>query len=228
MNEWHEIKFKYPGIPTMISEEEIRYLYWLALTHWTGEGHVVEMGPWLGGSTICLAAGMRQNTSGIDKKLYVFDNFVWQEFMSRRASLPLKVGDLFQAYFQENLKEYRDLMVVYKQSLPDDLIPSDKDAMAIRTINPDKPQLLKWEPKEPVEILFIDGAKSWDGISFLLKEFSNYLIPGKTLLVCQDYKYWGAYWVSLILEILSDHLELVHNLNSNTVTFRLTTEIQSE
>jgi len=67
-----------------------------------------------------------------------------------------------------------------------------------------------------------------DGLIFLLSEFSNYLIPGKTLIVCQDYKYWGTYWIPLIFEMLRDHVELVHNLKYNTVTFRLTSKLEAE
>jgi hypothetical protein len=223
---WRTVRFNYPGIPTMISEEERRYLYWLASTVWTGEGHIVEIGPWLGGSTVCLAAGMRENFSGGKKRLHVFDNFIWKDFMGKRAPLPLKDGDSFQSYFLENISPYEDLIVSYRLSLPDDSVSSDKEIMAKRDINPDTSRILKWDIQEPVEILFIDGAKSWNGLVFLLNEFSAYFIPGKTLIVCQDYKYWGTYWVPLILEMLSDHLELLHNLTHNTVTFRLTSKLE--
>ena len=48
-----------PEVPTMLSPEERRYLYWLGNEVWSGRGCVVEIGSWLGGSTVCLAAGMR-------------------------------------------------------------------------------------------------------------------------------------------------------------------------
>lgn len=228
MNPWQQVEFNYPAIPSMITDEEKVYLYWLASSVWTAEGHIVEIGPWLGGSTASLAAGMRRNTNNTDRKLHVFDNFIWRGFMSQRASLPLKEGDSFETYFLENVKEYKDFIVTHKRSLPDEAIPSDRLAMEIRDVNPDGSELLKWEPEEPVEILFIDGAKSWSGLKYLLDELSGGLIPGKSLLVCQDYKYWGSYWVPLILEMLQEHLELVHNLKFNTVTFRLTSPLDTK
>jgi hypothetical protein len=223
---WLGVKFSHSKVPTMITEEERAYLFWLTSTVWTGEGHVVEIGPWLGGSTVALAAGMKERVFKEIRKLHVYDNFIWKAFMGKRASLPLHDGDSFQEYFTENTKQYSDLMVSYRQSLPDDSLLFDKEIMAKRDINPEQAKILRWDIKEPVEILFIDGAKSWDGLRFLLDEFSNYLIPGKTLFVCQDYKYWGTYWVPLIFEILGDHLELVHNLKFNTVTFRLKSKLE--
>lgn len=221
------MNFKNHQIPTMISEEERRYLYWLTAHIWTGEGHIVEIGPWLGGSTACLAAGMRDNMLNKEKKLHVYDNFIWKKFMKQRCDLPLKEGDSFQEFFMNNVKEYSDLIVAYKESLPDDVIDSDKDLMGKRDMNYERTNLLKWIIKEPVEILFVDGAKSWNGLVYLLDEFAEYLLPGKTLLVCQDYKYWGTYWVPLILELFSEHIELVHNLNSNTVTFKMISAFNS-
>ena len=49
----------------MLSPEECQYLYWLGRSAWTGQGDVVEIGPWLGGSTVCLAAGMREEDHSI-------------------------------------------------------------------------------------------------------------------------------------------------------------------
>jgi len=48
-----------PRVPTMLTPEERLYLHWLGAVVWSGRGCVVEIGPWLGGSTVCLAAGMR-------------------------------------------------------------------------------------------------------------------------------------------------------------------------
>ena len=84
--DWNRIRFHLPPtIPAMISAEERRYLYWLASENWKCEGHIVEVGPWLGGSTYCLAEGMRDNSVEGTHKLHVFDNFVWREFMRGRT-----------------------------------------------------------------------------------------------------------------------------------------------
>ena len=91
---WIDVPFALPSaIPTMISDEERRYLYWLAARVWSGSGDIVEIGPWLGGSTYCLAAGMCDSGHRVAGRLKVFDNFIWRDFMADRAPLELRPGD---------------------------------------------------------------------------------------------------------------------------------------
>ena len=207
----------------MITPEEMRYLYWLGEHFWEDSGHIVEIGPWLGGSTACLASGMRHRVQPTKGKCHVFDNFIWRDFMSARASLPLSDGCSFQPYFEDNLTAFRDFLVVHRQALPDDDVPLDKLADSVWSTGEDKKIApLTWNTGEPVEILFIDGAKSWTGLAHLLRVFSESLIPGKSLIVCQDYKFWGSYWVPMMFEYFIGHFDMTHNLNHNTVSFRLT------
>jgi hypothetical protein len=221
MNRWDSIEFDYPSVPTMISREETRYLYWLAARYWTNSGHIIEIGPWLGGSTICLASGMRDRDQFPENKLHVFDNFIWRDFMAERASLPLRNGDSFQSKFEGNLASFGDLIRTHRRALPDDPTPLDKLAESLHTNESGNIETLTWDLGEPVEILFVDGAKSWTGFKHLLQVFSESLIPGKSLLVCQDYKFWGSYWVPMMLEYFSEYFELVHNVAQNTVSFML-------
>jgi hypothetical protein len=54
------------------------------------------------------------------------------------------------------------------------------------------------------------------------------MIPGRSLLVCQDFKYWGTYWVPMMMVRLREYFEPVHNvLGATTVAFRLAKEIPS-
>ncbi|HYG37756.1 MAG TPA: hypothetical protein VD908_04020 [Cytophagales bacterium] len=228
MEEWNKVDFQFPSIPTMISKEEQQYLYWLGAKFWEGKGNIIEIGPWLGGSTYCLALGMSQNPNKSIHKLHVYDNFIWREFMSKRAPLELQPGDSFRDYFIENIKPFEGYISHYKQSLPDEIVANDNFADAGRQYEMGNSEILTWESEKPVEILFIDGAKSWSGMKHLFNIFYKSIIPGKTLIVCQDYKYWGAYWVIIIIEILFDHLEVFHNLSFNTVTFKVITPIDSQ
>lgn len=227
-SEWKNAVFPFPNhISTMISAEEKQYLYWLGGSVWRGKGLIVEIGPWLGGSTWCLAAGMKSSGHVTDKRLVVYDNFIWREFMSERAALDLKPGDSFQAEFLKNLSKYESVVDSYKRALPDETIASDQDAQSKRYVSDENVTLFEGVPgSETVEILFVDGAKSWLGLKHLLLNVSERLVPGQSILVCQDFKYWGNYWVPLLLTFLSDHLEPIHNvLSATTVTFRLTRAI---
>jgi hypothetical protein len=225
---WANVKFTFPSqLPTMISEEERRYLHWLGKSFWTGQGNLVEIGPWLGGSTYCLASGMAENPAkaGIHK-LFVYDSFEWRPFMAARAKLPLEPGASFQPYFEQNVQAYRDLIVAERRVLPDDAIPHDPVVVGVRHVAPNPGDVLRWESSRPIEVLFVDGAKSWDGLLHLLKETHGSLVAGRSLIVCQDYKHWSCYWVAAIIELLSDRFQLQHLLDYNTVAFLLLRKLE--
>lgn len=230
-NPWQQTRFDFPAdLPTMITPEERQYLYWLGADVWQGEGYVVEIGPWLGGSTWCLAAGMRQSGHPIDKRLVVYDNFVWRDFMSSRTSLDLKPGDCFQSEFQKNLQEFESTIDSWKQTLPDEVIEHDREAHSKRYTDSENVPLFRGVPgSDPVEILFIDGAKSWMGQKHLLLHVAERMIPGKSILVCQDFKYWGNYWVPMLSAMLGDDLQPIHNVRTaTTLTSRLLQPLRTD
>jgi hypothetical protein len=47
------------------------------------------------------------------------------------------------------------------------------------------------------------------------------LTDGDALVVFQDYKYWGAWWVAAIAEFFAGRLAIEHVLDNNTVSFRV-------
>lgn len=161
LNDWKHVHFDYPdNIPTMISAEEKRYLYWLGSFAWKGLGKVVEIGPWLGGSTTCLAAGMRVSDQNSTKLLHGFDNFLWSEFMADRVALPIDPGKSSEPFFLKNIKSYKDIVELHRRALPDEVIDSNIEAVNQRFSDDEKIPILDDFTDGPVEILFIDGAKS--------------------------------------------------------------------
>lgn len=230
-NAWKHATITYPeSIPTMISLEEKEYLFWMAQKIWSGIGLVVEIGPWLGGSTICIAMGMKASGHRSRKKLHVIDNFIWREFMADRAPLPIPPGHSFQPFFEKNLQEYHEYLTIHARALPDEKIAGDAAATKTRFMELEQtPLFTTLSSGNFVEILHIDGAKSWRGMVHLLKTLQYQLRPGSTFFVCQDYKYWGAYWVPIMMEKLRDYVTPVHNvLQATTVTFQQHTPIPAD
>jgi len=216
------------AIPTMVSPQEQGYLVWLGANVWKDRGHVLEIGPWLGGSTRCLAAGMRESHAAPRHALHVVDNFRWREFMERYAPLGLAPGASFEPHFRRHVARYGELVVSHVQALPDETIAVDELADVTRAKSAESDPPFAWDPAAKIEILFIDGAKSWRGMRHLLATVQPALTPGESLLVAQDYKHWGAYWVPLFLQRMSDALELVHVVvRGSTVTFRLARPIDA-
>ena len=206
----------------MLSSEELAYLTWLGAAAWTGQGEVLEIGPWLGGSSYALARGLHGSPHTRPGALTCVDSFIWKNFMGDRSGLNLKDGDSFLPQFQKNLAEFGALVRTVKAQLPDEPIPGDPDA-DIRSTDVTEENLFHWSRDRTLEILFIDGAKSYSGLKHLLIETAETLVPGRSLLVFQDYKYWGAYWVPWRVELLGERLQVAHVLRHNTVSFLVTT-----
>jgi hypothetical protein len=226
---WRDLEIEVPPeIPTMISGEEMRYCFWLTSEAWDGRGGVVEIGPWLGGSTWCLAAGMEANPRAGTGKLHVVDNFRWRPFMSDRAPLDLEPDASFRTQFERNLARKKNLLVVHEAALPDDdSAKLAEDSGEVRTAS-EEVELLSVEAlPEEIGILFIDGAKSWRAFRWLLEGLGPRFVPGKTIIVCQDCQAWLAYWVPMLIGLLLEtgSLAPLHTLTYNTVSFRVNSSL---
>ena len=201
----------------MISPAEQGYLHALG-RGLRGRGHVVEIGPWLGGSTVCLAAGLLEGPAADGPwRVHAFDAFVWYPFMAERAALPLAPGESFLAHFRRHVERFGDRVVAHEASLPDERVAGDPVAESIRG-GPSRPPA-SWAG-EPVELLFVDGAKSWTAMRHVLATFGPSLVDGARL-VFQDYRFWGAWWVPAMLEAIADCVRLERVVPANTVAFVL-------
>ena len=202
VSDFHDIELPaIRAVPGMTSESECRYLYWLASSQLTGAGELVEVGSWLGRSTLHLAEGLRR--SGRGGALYCFDGFTWSPSDSLKSDLPLKPGDNFQAYFEENVADYGDLVTPHRTRI----------------------KRIAWNG-EPVELLFLDAPKKLPAITRCLQVFGPSLIPGRSIIAIQDYLYFPAYALAACMYALRDCLELIHVvLDGSTVAFRVVAPI---
>jgi hypothetical protein len=186
-----------PDLPGMISDPECRYLYWLS-SRLEGLGCAVEVGSWLGRSSLHIAAGLAAR--GGDTALHCFDGFAWAPNDVGKSSLPLRPGDDFQSYFLENVAPYRDRITAHKTKIA----------------------RIAWQGS-PIELLFLDAPKKLPDILHCLKVFGPALLPGTSHVAIQDYLYFPAYPLAVCMDGLRESLELVHVvLDGSTVAFRLT------
>lgn len=231
---WLDYDIRLPSsLPSMISPEEQAYLYWLGRDAWTGRGEALEIGPWLGGSTWCLAGGMMENPRRDPaSRLHVVDTFRWREFMSQRAPLPLAPGESFRERFERNVADRRNVLVVHEAVLPEDSTGDIQFTTPQRAHEEQLPIFSGEELDGEITVAFVDGAKSWRSIAHLFRLLSPRVVPGETLLVLQDFQDWGSYWIPMaamrVLELCPGSLELVHVLRQNTVAFRIQTPLPFE
>lgn len=198
-------------VPTMLMPGELRLLHYLAEERYTGEGAIVDAGCFLGGSTLALADGLRRNLRrrGVEEEKLIrsYDRFEiegWTvgSFFPESA----RAGESFRPLFDRNIEPYAGLVDVH---------PGDV-------------RLWPWEGG-PVEILFIDLAKHWTVCDWVTWQFFPHLIPGKSVVIQQDYLYhhWVA-WIHVTMEFYSEYFEYVCDTGSNSVVFLNTRRIPEE
>jgi hypothetical protein len=191
------------GIPSMITGDEALYLHWLARCQYTGQGEIVDGGPLLGGSTAAMAEGLRLNEVVANKanRIHSYDLFAYAApFMKRlfrRGPVPAD-GENLLPRFNANIRPWASSVRVY----PGDILT------------------YRWSGA-PVEILFIDVAKTWDIQRHLLQEFFPCLIPGVSVVVQQDYFFVSCYWIHLIMESLSEYFRPAHVTEGPTLGFEV-------
>ncbi|HEX5450576.1 MAG TPA: hypothetical protein VFW85_11025 [Gaiellaceae bacterium] len=199
---WDELDFNLlpPAIRKvrgMLTGREKAMLYWIALRAYEAEGLILDQGCFLGGSTVCFAAGLRSR--GLAKPLiHSYDRFVLGDFEREHYFADgAPPDDRFRPLYDENLAGYRDLVTVHEGDM-----------------------LAQTWPGDPIEILFVDIAKTsavWDHV---VASFFTSLIPRRSLLILQDYLFeHSGPWHHVVMEKLANHFELVGDTEKNSMLF---------
>lgn len=174
---------------SMMTEEEQNYLYQFAKNQYVGEGTIVDLGCWLGASTVALAKGLQEN-GRIDvrnSKIHSFDLFRWDVSMNlflNDTSLQFAPGESFLEEYLHRIEPWKDQVQVYEGDLQD--FPWNGGA---------------------IEFLFIDAMKSWELTTSIIQQYFGSLIPGRSIVYHQDYAFFGAFWIHLSMYRLRDYFE---------------------
>lgn len=194
-------------VPTMLVPDELRLLRHLAEDYYCGAGAIVDAGAFLGGSTTALAYGLRRNTRVTHKRVHSFDKFEIEDW-TRGTYFPQssRAGDSFRAEFDRNIAPYADLVEVHAGDIREH----------------------PWSGGA-IEILFIDVAKHWEVCDWVTWQFFPHLIPGRSLVVQQDYLYhhWVA-WLHITMEFYAGYFEYVCDTGVNSVVFLNTKKIPED
>ena len=210
MNEkWRDV-----GVPdthavvSMLLPEERKLLYYLASEYCEDCGSIVDAGCFLGGSTTALALGVRarQRKIGLptQTRVHSYDLFEAEEW-TIGGYLPSSFTprQSFRSMFNDNIKNVADLVEVHGGDI---------------TSQP-------WAAG-PIEILFIDCAKHWVTSDFITFHFFKALIPGRSIVIQQDYIWycWNA-WIHITMERYSDYFRMLTCTYPGSVAFLYEREI---
>jgi len=190
----------------MITDEEAQYYCYVG-RFYSGQGEVVELGPWLGRSTGYILHGLKDNPNFAGKSLHVFDDFVWRSSWMdeyyKEADRP-RNHESFQPLFDRYLASHRAVLNVRRTKI------LDYDG------NESLPTLA-WDGG-PIEMCYVDCGRALDVNEAWWRVLAEHFIPYRTLIIMQD---WGTcrevplnWWnqTKLFTETHQHSLEHVHEL----------------
>lgn len=173
-------------------------LRWLAAEAYTGRGAICDLGSFLGGSTAALADGLA----------------AWRG----AGTAPAGAGDpglhRVHSYDRHRIRPeaWERWGLAGRYPYPEDgfFLPVMRDLLGdldeLVTIHSgDFPQLAP--PGGPVEILFVDIAKTRRSSDHVLAGFFPKLVPGTSIVVQQDYFHAWPFFDVYAMEVLSDWFE---------------------
>ena len=111
------------------------------------------------------------------------------------------MGQSFASIFRRATAEFADLIEVHAGDLLEQ----------------------SWPPDKPIEILFVDVAKTLALSGKVLTEFFTHLTPGKSIVIHQDFYHPTAFYLPVVMDFLMDHFTIIEAGRDWSVVFRLET-----
>jgi len=213
-------------VPSQTSVRERLFLYNYFRLNWQG-GKVLEIGPFVGGTTRSIAMGMLDSKfrSLAEKKFLTideFDNYTSGEVfyaMGVPKETILKSGELSASsripfkqifdFYTEN-QPYSDFIEALTMKIPEfESQTVDSDALL---------KLHQFSTRDSsLECVFIDGAKSYYATYFILENLAESINVG-TRLIFQDYLKVSCWWIPLVMGSLNQFFK-VESIIDSTVSF---------
>jgi len=192
----------------MLGLEERKLLYNLTRHAYTGQGAVVELGSFCGASACSLAAGLRDNPQAAGRHVDSYDCFIADEpylvdFIRTQFGEAIEPGQSFAEIFYRSTAEFADFIEVHAGDLLEQ----------------------SWPSGSPIEILFVDVAKTLALSGKVLTGFFSHLIPGQAIVVHQDFYHPTAFYLPVVMDFLMDHFTIIEAGRDWSVAFRLETAI---
>jgi hypothetical protein len=196
--------------PSMLLPEE-RQLLFLLGRELRGEGAIVDAGCFLGGSTCALAHGLAANPrwNPDDRRvIHSYDLFALDA--GTKAAYPalvedLEVGASLRATFDQLIGTVSDYVNVHEGDITD----------------------VAWTGG-PVEVLFIDVAKTWDTNDHVMRQFFPSLIPYRSVVVQQDFVHEWLPHIPVAMGLLDDAFAFAGFASPSSALYVPTRQIDPE
>lgn len=160
----------YSKIPALSPKIVHDYL-WDIGRQWTGQGIAIELGSWLGATSVPLLEGLVK--AGYDRPFLAYDS--WQAnneqvFCAQEQGVKIENKQDLQPIFYENVAKVYDKVYCFKGRIE---------------IN-----IRRYPPQLPIEICILDAPKKDSVFDPCIKILQKYWIPGVTTLGLLDYYFY--------------------------------------
>ncbi len=199
------------ALPSEATPAERRFLYAFFAHLWSGSGDVIEVGPFIGGTTRAIATGMLANPRRTPQaRLYTYDRFggyyepdelaqylaplfeagvlqgAHREAVERAGSF----GEVFDAIHRDT--PYAELVERRDKPLPDTAEEAARDD-----------GLFELDPGAEPAAIFVDGCKSWYGTKYFMRATLDAARPGAQVIF-QDYGWYTCFWIPAFVHAIGD------------------------
>ncbi|HEX8250256.1 MAG TPA: hypothetical protein VF599_18935 [Pyrinomonadaceae bacterium] len=197
----------------MTSKTEQDYFAAYGEKNYSGKGEIVDLGCWLGSTTIPLIKGLLKNPAFTEsnRKVYAYDLFIWFDWMNASTAGTnlagkYKEGDNFVEEFKARTKEFARRIEIREGDL----------------------KQIGWTG-ENIEFLLVDAMKNWDLTNAIARSFYPSLIPGESIVLHQDYAHFFTPWIHLLQWRFRENFAFAGEVpKSQSVIFRYENKISGE
>lgn len=207
----------YPGMTT---PREKGMLFWLAKNVFEGKGLIVDAGLFLGASTNAFATGIKANPAvagrmvGGEKLIHSYDIAIWVKSMDHY----LETEATKRALKGRNIDHGENFFPILRE-----LLAAHLDLVEFRIGD----IVTLASADRPVELAFYDCLKTPDREAAAFRAFAPHYIPGRTIVIQQDYFYESATALKIRQEFLSPYFEYL-GAEATSAVFRLKDPIPAE
>lgn len=190
----------------MISRAEMDFYCESAAGYFGKEGAIVDLGCWMGATSIALARGILSHGSEAghsDEKVLGFDTFQWANWMPAR--------------------------IPYGRYLPGETFLPEARRIVSDQVG-DRAELIKADLNQyqwtggAIKILLIDVMKTESLALQVARNFFPSLTP-ESLLIQQDFKHYFTAWIHLLHYRLREYFRFYKSVPQGTVAFHVTAPI---
>jgi hypothetical protein len=228
-----EVESLLHAIPSQTTKGERRFLFTFFESIWSGVGDVVEIGPFLGGTSRCIALGMLANPHDQKLgKLYTYDRFQdyfnladLKTYLAPRLSNSPHLRDELDG-LGENAR-FREIFDIFHKGNDyfNLIVPSDNGVPDLRE-QVDGSAWMEIPNTCDVSAVFVDGCKSWYGTKYFMQLMAEHVKPG-CFFIFQDYGWYTCFWLAAFVEIFRDHFSLIGSVD-HTYAFKLKRELSKK